>query len=296
MKQKKAKRINSASDKKDKYLEEEELRLFELLQPDSDEESDEIDENVSRRKLFDPLKRLENADSELFQRRYFRDCQKNRQPMVISKQRQKEFMKELKNELKKTNPNTKKAKALQDKLELINPSYNRGYVFRNNYYFCPMAFCYICETVLTMDEVEAHEKKYGHTAIYKIPKKKLKKYKPNLGFLSPDKHKKGLCMPCCYKHKNQMKHFADCFLPDERIEHTINKYIAEGSLGKLQISYNKLCDDLYNNNNLPQLKGMAKALGIKLTKKNKVKLCADIGTHIIIYRSGLAALGMEADI
>ena len=44
---------------------------------------------------------------------------------------------------------------------------------KDNFYFCPMAFCYTCNTVLMPSEVDVHREQEGHQEIYLVPPSKL---------------------------------------------------------------------------------------------------------------------------
>lgn len=182
---------------------------------------------------IDPLSRLEKADPELFETGYATGCQKSdfRQPMVISNKRRAKLVTDLKAQEKSLSSEIASGKVSDKdieakKLELNNVKANleslddeHGLSCRNdNFYFCPIAFCYTCETILMPDEVPVHQAETGHQSIYLIPPGKLRKGKGNeinyhnyVGVLEPGSNSKNLCMPCCYKKPKQKKaYYSSC--------------------------------------------------------------------------------------
>ena len=107
--------------------------------------------------MVTPLARLEKTDPELFPTGYATGCQKSdfRQPMVITKKRRNDMVNEFKKEENKLNEELGSGKSteakkqqlrnIRMKLQLLDDTH--GLPCRNNtFYFCPIAFCYTCET------------------------------------------------------------------------------------------------------------------------------------------------------
>lgn len=187
-------------------------------------EQEEIEKKAPvKKELFDiskeisPLHRLKSADLDLFttlatdsKTGYPRKCQLSSQPMVIDESLYIQKLNESKKLLKQNEEklNTVKLDSEKEKIKndinrlkySIDVYENKGIVYRNNFYFCPIGYNYEEEQILDKNDVDKIDSNYVPKNIY--VRKSDKQHLVYTGFVDTikDAYNNKICLPCCYKN------------------------------------------------------------------------------------------------
>jgi hypothetical protein len=202
-----------------------------------------------KKELFDiskeisPLHRLKAADLDLFtttttdsKTGYPRKCQLSSQPMVIDESLYIQKLNESKKLIKQNEEKLKNAKTDEEKNTINNDidrlKYavdiyeNKGIVYRNNFYFCPIGYNYEEEQILDKADVD---KINNSTSIPKniYVRNSSKQHLIYTGFVDTikDEYNNKICLPCCYKNIKKTR-------IDECTQESNSKKLAKGQLYK----------------------------------------------------------------